>query len=196
MLDLAAKLTTDSVKGAEEALKAGQAKADKALNTAVKATAFQAKNLLQKEIRSGTVGGKKTASLSYIAKRLWGRSPNRAPLKTLAVGVRYAVRSKKPYTMAVGFIPERSGGWINTAERHQKGFERTISPGLRKLIVNRGSELGVAEGGNTPFFLKRSTRKFKTPGRPLVAPFWARHHDQFRKNIAKNFKAKMAGKRI
>ncbi|MBI9092200.1 MAG: hypothetical protein JEZ12_23555 [Desulfobacterium sp.] len=196
MFNLAAELTTDSLGSTLDALDRGREKADKALNTAVKITAFRAKNLLQKEIRGGTVGAKKTEPLSYIARRLWGRSPNRAPLRSLATGVRYAVRDKKPYTMAVGFIPERSGGWIKTAEKHQKGFERTISHGQRKLIVGRGGRLGVAEGSNTPFFLKRSTKKFKTPGRPLVAPFWAHHHDQFQKNIAKNFKAKMAGKRI
>lgn len=196
MLNLAAKLTTDSLKGTLDALDRGQKKADKAMNAALKRTAFKAMCLLQKEIRSGAVGGKKTEPLSYIARRLWGRSPNRAPLRSLAKGVRYAVRDKQPYTMAVGFIPEKSGGWVKTAEKHQKGFERTISPGLRKLIANRGAELGVSKGSNTPFFLKRSTRKFKTPGRPLVAPFWTRHHEQFRKNITKNFKAKMAGERI
>lgn len=196
MLNLAVELTKDSLKGTLDALDRGQKKADKAMNAALKRTAFKAMILLQKEIKSGTVGGQKTEPLSYIARRLWGRSPNRAPLRSLSRGVRYAVRDQKPYTMAVGFIPEKSGGWVKTAEKHQKGFERTISPGLRKLIVSRGSELGVAEGGNTPFFLKQSTRKFKTPGRPLVSPFWARYNAQFQKDIAKNFKAKMAGERI
>jgi hypothetical protein len=193
---MGAKITRDSLNGFQEALKRGQEKADKALNTAVKVTAFKAKNLLQKEIRSGGVGGQKTEPLSYIARRLWGRSPNRAPLRALATGVRYAVRSKKPYTMAVGFIPERSGGWVNTARKHEKGFERTISPGLRKMIIDKGAELGSVDGGNTPFFLKKSTRKLKTPGRPLVKPFWDKYRDQFQAKIKKNFRAKMRGERI
>jgi len=196
LLNLFANLTTDGLSTAIEALSRGRANAAKALDDAVKVTAFNAKNLLQKEIKRGIVGGQRVKELSHIAKRLGGRSATRSPLAGATAGVKYSVRKANPFTMAVGFIPEKSGGWVNMAEKHQKGFDREITPGLRKIIINRGGKLGTVEGGSSPFFLKRSTKRFKTPARPLVSPFWEHHHAQFERDIIKNFKAKLAGERI
>jgi hypothetical protein len=84
---------------------------------------------------------------------------------------------------------------------HQQGFESEIPPNLRKRIIRRGGKLWrydpeAFEGGDKPFFLKRSTRVFKTPARPIIDPFWQRHQRDLRSQITRNFKKKMAGERI
>jgi hypothetical protein len=77
--------------------------AQKAHNTALRAEGYRLKNLLQKEIRQGSPGGRPFKKLSYISKYHWKR-PNRKPLDTLAKGVRYSVNPRPPYAVAVGFV--------------------------------------------------------------------------------------------
>ena len=183
-------------------VKAESKKKDKALENSVRVTAFQMRKKLQKEIRDGAPGGRRFAPLSYIARRLHGRSPNRKPLRKLASQVRYDVIDQKPFTMAVGFIsPSRgsytlSKSWRKIAERQQEGFETTISDRLRSWVVEKGRRLGTIEGGVTPFFLKKSTTKFKTPARQIVDPFWRKYRESTKRDIKNNFRLKMQGKRI
>lgn len=178
------------------------ARKDQAMETAVRVTAFKMKNQMQKEIRAGSPGHRRMTPLSYIARRLHGRSPNRKPLRALASQVRYDVIEQQPFTMAVGFIsPSRgshslSKSWQRIVKQHQKGFERDIPLRLRNWIIARGGILGKAEGGKTPFFLKKNTQRFKTPARPIVEPFWQYHRNAAKAEIKSNFKKKMAGKRI
>lgn len=181
--------------------------------TAMRVEGYRLKNLLQKEIQQGAPGGKRFAPLSYIARRLvkqvavsGGRterqSPNRNPLARLVHGIRYNVSNSGPFKMAIGFVQPGRGpnsvskSWRRLAQYHQGGFSSTVSESLRRLIVWRGGMLGSVDGGRTPFFLKRETHIFRTPARPMVDPFWAAHKNTALKNIAKNFKLKMAGKRI
>ena len=106
--------------------------------------------------------------------------------------------------------------WRSLAASHQKGFSRTITEAQRRAIVHRGARLLgwdrtmggktsyknkygdnlEATAGNTPFFLKKSTKTLTTPARPIIAPFWQAHQQSIRRNIASNFKRKMAGQHI
>lgn len=177
-------------------------RADKAMETAVRVTAFQMRRKLQQEIRSGAPGGQRLSPLSYIARRLHGNAPNRKPLRALASQVRYDVVDKRPFTMTVGFVSPSKGSytlsksWQRIAKQQQEGFERPIPAKLRGWIIEKGGVLGKADNESTPFFLKKSTRTFKTPPRPIVAPFWSRHKNQARQDIRSNFRRKMAGERI
>ena len=206
-------VSMDGVEKTIKWLKAQKKEAAKNQVTAVRVEGFRLKNLLQKEIRQGAPGGRRFAPLSYISRRLvkqieiyGGRterqSPNRKPLARLAHGIRYNVATTNPFKMMVGFVQPGRGSssvsksWRRLAKYHQTGFSHAVSDSLRRLIVWRGGMLGSMEGQQTPFFLRRTTRQFKTPGRAIVDPFWQAHKNTARKNISKNFKAKMAGKRI
>lgn len=86
----------------------------KNLNSAIRGEGFRLKNLLQKQIRSGSPGGATFKPLSFIARRLnstiqtmGGRtakqSPNRKPLNRLAIGIRYEANDN-PAVVAVGWV--------------------------------------------------------------------------------------------
>jgi len=179
---------------------------------AVKVEAFRLTRQLKKEIRQGSPGGRRLQPLSYISRRLdrviktgggttRRQSPNRAPLARLAMGVRYNASS--PDRIKVGWVtpPGRPDGWQQgtwryLAKKQQTGFTADIPEPLRERILRRGGRLGKIEGGNTPFFLKRKTTRFKTPPRPIMEPFWRAERRRAAANISRNFKLKLKGHRI
>ena len=208
-------VTIKGVNKADRYFKQKSAQIKKASNAAVRVEGFRLKKQLAKEIRQGDPGGRRFAGLSYL--RRFGRSPWKGrknnPLAPLAKAVRYHVRSTHPYTLAIGFVgalnttaARRSGGmsafdivggsWRRLADRHQKGFTRTISKAQREYFASKGARLGVAEDGETPFFIKKSTTRFRTPARPIIDPFYRSQEPSIKRNIAKNFRLKMQGKRI
>ncbi|MCP3943224.1 MAG: hypothetical protein GY710_17290 [Desulfobacteraceae bacterium] len=155
--------------------------------------------------------------------RMQRQSPNRTALARLAQGVRYQVSKQSPFELTVGWVgPDTitrardfrnpdlgnifgrgilekditSKKWRRLALAHQTGFTRIITPSQRRFIVGRGGELGKIEDGDTPFFLKKSTRQFKTPARPILVPFWAKYKGRSRINIDQNFRTKLAGRKI
>lgn len=191
----------------------GQEKAgDKALKTAVKVEGFRLRNLLKKELKSGRPGGRRLTPLSFIARRLdrviktgggttARQSPNRSPLARLAMGVNY--NASDPNAVKVGWVapPGRPGNWEQgtwreLAKKHQKGFSTPVSESLRERIARKGGALGKIEDGQVPFFLKKETRQFDTPARPILRPFWIKRQRRAASNIARNFKLKLAGQRI
>ena len=198
---MSSKSISVTLKGAKKVtrfLKKADAYAEKSLNTAIKVEGFRLQKLLQKEIRSGSVGGRRFSVLSSIARKIDRRSPNRKPLTRLAAGVRYHVKSYKPFKLEVGW-PEGNRGsksWRRLALMLQKGFTKTISKKQRSFIVHRGEQLGTIEGGDTPFFLKKSTKIFKTPARQIISPFWQANRNKANANIKRNFKLKLKGARI
>lgn len=182
----------------------------KAHKTAVKVEGFRLKNKLQAEIRKGAPGGKPFAPLSFIARRLWIKNrPGRAPLARLAYGIRYNVQDR-PFEMKVGFVQPTRGpqsvskAWRRIAAHHQEGFVRDVTERQRRYFAGRGAELFAGRGaerdevgdGDTPFFLRKSTRRLTTPAREIVRPFWRANAGAAEKNIRNNFKKKMKGQRI
>lgn len=183
----------------------------KAHETAVKVEAYRLMYLLRSEIKKGAPGGKRFDDLTYLARRMqrkvrgsgtWIRqSPNRKPLVRLATAVRYNV-TRQPFSVAVGFVQpggsanQISNTWRRIAKEQQAGFSRNVTQAQRDAFAKRGAELGTVEGGNTPFFLKKTTKTMRTPGREIVKPFWQKHQAAAKRNIRSNFKQKMAGRRI
>ena len=146
------------------------------------------------------------------------QNPNRVPINRLAIGVRYHVFNQNPFALAVGWVGPETGfdarmakdsfgrgisagsvvskSWRRLAKLQQEGFTRHISSKQRKFIIRRGQELGTVDGGNTPFFLRPSTKVFKTPPRPIINPFWAAHEKEAWHNIQNNFRTKQAGLKV
>ena len=207
----AASFTMKGGKKVADWLEKQEAAAKKAHQTAVKVEGYRLMALLRTEIKKGAPGGRQFPDLSFIALRMqrkvrgsgaWIRqSPNREPLARLATAVRYAV-TKFPFSMTVGFVQplgranQISNTWRRIAKAQQSGFSRRITQKQREAFARRGGELGSVEGGNTPFFIKKSTKTMTTPARPIISPFWQAHKNAARINIRNNFRSKMAGERI
>jgi len=190
--------TGATIKGLDKVrkgLKSAKGKVDKAFQTAVKVEGFNLKKILQKEIRQGKPGGRVFAPLSYISKRLRGRRPNRKPLERFAIGIRYQIK-QNPFKMKIGWIGKAQRGWRKLAKIHQEGFKREILFSKRREIKQKGAALGKVTGGPTPFFLKKTTKFFATPARPIMSPFWQLHERIANQNIKRNFKRKLKGIRI
>jgi len=212
-----------SVQGVEKVLagiKKASIETEKSLNTAVRVEGYRLKGILQKEIRSGSPGGMPFAPLSFIARRLAGKRPGRKALNRLAMGIRYQVASQSPFVMAVGWVGPETGfdarmalqsaafgrgikeghvvskSWRRIAFFQQEGFTRPITEKQRRFVIHRGGGLGKVDGGSTPFFLRKSTKSFRTPSRPIITPFWNVHRPEALKNIKQNFKLKLGGQRI
>lgn len=185
-------------------LKKEHARSEKSMETAIKVEGFRLRRRLKTEIRKGAPGGRQLEPLSYIARRAHrsaqggGRiSPNRKPLSRLALGVRYDVQTRPAFAFKVGWVgPKVSKSWKRLAKMHQEGFTRDITRAQREFMARRGGNLGTVEGGDTPFFLRKSTRYFHTPARPIMEPFWQAHEDEALRNINRNFGLKLKGQRI
>lgn len=182
-----------------------------AYKTAVKVEGYRLASLLKSDIKHGAPGGNTLKPLTYIAMRMARKvrgagtfvrqNPNRKPLANLATGIRYAV-TNSPFSMSIGFVQpvgrsnQISKSWRRLGEIQQSGFSTAVTKEQRKAFARRGGELGTIEGGNTPFFLRKSTTHLNTPARPIISPFWYAHKAAAMSNISSNFKSKMAGNRI
>jgi hypothetical protein len=171
--------------------------------TAVKVEGFRLRNEMKKEINEGAPGGRKFKALTYLARGLNIRTSRKIrmdrPLIRLANAVFYEVRSQtlNDFESAVGFKSKRTIPFLRRmAKLHQEGFQRPIKPALRRLIIKEGGRRGKIEGENTPFFIKKTTKAFRTPARPIIDPFWDKHRTEALVNIRNNFRQKMRGKRI
>lgn len=193
---------------------------EKAMRTAIKVEAFSMRGRMQKQIKKGAPGRTRFQPLSYIARRLnisvktgggttKRQRPNRNPLAMLVRAVRYRVSKTGKFSVQVGFVEHTTGSrklgrhWRRIAKLQQKGFTRLIPAGLRKMIIARGAGLLQAKGfssgdmnGKTPFFLRKTTRQFRTPGRKIVQPFWQKERDPAMQQIRQNYRKKMKGERI
>lgn len=191
-----------------EALRAVSREENKALNTAIRVTGYRKMRKLQKEIEAGAPGGRPFAPLTLMARKRGGRT-SRKPLRSLAVAVKYRVK-KEPFTFTFGFVgPDRrdikgdarekdriSKSWKHLAEIHQKGFSRTPMPKYRGYLAGYGGRLSKRSKFRRVFFLRKETRQFHTPARPIVDPFWAAHKRDVFASIRRDYRRKLRGERI
>jgi len=148
---------------------------------------------MMKEIRAGAPGGKRFAPLSMIARR--GR--DRQPLRRFAGLVRYWLASRDPVEMHVGFTGRSLGqSWQNLITRHQAGFTSEMRPERRMGLIRAGFGYGKRSSYRKYHMLRKSTRVFRTPARPIIDPFWAAHAGDAWRNLRSNFIRKMRGERI
>jgi len=189
---------------------------EKDLNIAMRIEGFRLMKQMRSEISHGRPGGVPFHPLSEIgrrtmAKRLqgdlsWKRygmvgqagAAKRRPLRRLASAVRYAVRKKKDYEVAVGFPAEKlSKSWVRIARRQQEGASFSVSEELRTWLRMKGALLRKkGDPAARYFFLKKSTGRFRTPARPILGPFWRVHRAEAWQNIRENFRRKQRGERI
>lgn len=213
------KAVLKGVKGLSNVIGKAHAQQIKASENAIKIEGYRLRKLTKAEIKSGDPGGKKFKKLSYM--RMFSRSRRKGvnnPLVRLNQGIRYNVEKKAPYEMAIGFSgnPAR-GNWRGYATKHQEGFRTFITPEMRRYFARKGASLLgwkgkvkgkvtktkidqykdlAASGVRFPFFIKKSTKYFKTPSREIIDPIYKKELPTIKKNISANYRIKMKGGRI
>ncbi len=191
-----------TIKGAESLvreLKTEEEREKKALATAIRVEGFRLMKTLKREIRQGAPGGSRFKPLAKIASsRRRGRSRRSSKaLQKAAMAVRYFVPSREPFEMRIGWVgPQVSKSWKRLMAIQQEGFTREITGKQRRFFRHRGAELRERDPSRKYFFLRKRTRTFKTPARPVMDPFWAAYHDEAWRNIRRNFRRKLRGERI
>jgi hypothetical protein len=167
----------------------------KALNTAVKVEGFRLRKEMASDIRKGSPGGQPFAPRTYLSKAYSGR-PNQKALARLAVSTRYFIPEHDPITMHIGWTgPQVSKSWKRLAKMHQEGFTAPVDDKRRQYLIKIISQKGK-RSIYRKFIPRASTTTFKTPARPIIAPFWAAHKSQALRNIRNNYRRKLAGERI
>lgn len=183
----------------------------KAATIAARVEAFRLRNVLKKELRSGSPGGHPLPELRKITTS--GR--NRRPLARLAKAVRYWQHGIDGQAIiSIGFndgaVAGMSGratrgnqlskSWVRIAFRQQEGYETdpdaptSIGSSTRKLLRNIGKDM--PKRVRQFYFLRKSTTRLRTPARPIIDPFWRAHAAEASRNILANFARKMRGERI
>ncbi len=189
-------MLTVEMKGLDKLLKGlkqEKERVEKALNTAIKIEGYRLRKEMQKEIRAGAPGGRPFAPLSAIVKRRYGNRRS-GPLARLAVAVRYQVTQRDPMEMHVGWVgPRVSKSWKYIARVQQEGFSFPVNPELRRALRRRGARLPKRSPYREYFFLRKETRRFRVPARPIIEPFWRAHEQEAWRNIKNNWKRKMRG---
>lgn len=185
----------------------------KALETAIRIEGFRLRKQLMKELRASAPGGKKFKPMRAISRRFGGRFLPDKPFanKTIQVQVgrdrwrkfsmtdviRYHITRQPDFQMAIGWTgPHVSKSWKRIAKKQQEGFEMGVPSYAGKYFAKVGATLGKRSRNRKFFFLRKSTRRFKVPARPIIAPFWAAHKREAMSNIRRNFFRKLRGERI
>jgi hypothetical protein len=197
-----------ALKGSKAAitwLKRERDHARKSQATAIKVEGYRARKLLIKEIRAGSPGGRPFAPLAEVSKAykgnyLQGRrgySRRRKALRRSADVVRYHITDKDPFTMAIGWTgPRVSKSWKRIMQKQQKGFTANIDEATVRYWASLGGKLSRRSPRRKYYFLKKTTRKSRTPARPIIDPFFKQYQDDMLRNIRENFRRKMRGERI
>lgn len=95
-----------------------------------------------------------------------------------------------------------SGSWRGLAKKHQEGFTEELTERRREYFAGWGAEISKSTFGGKKsrrravFFLRKETRRMRTPARPILEPFWASERGDARINIRVNFRRKLRGERI
>ena len=188
----------------------------KAMSTALKREGYLLAKELKKEIRKGV-----SPELSTIARYGKGKVRLRKPFTRLRstskgggglIPIRYnPVMDGKKLQVEIGMVDTRqekiSKSWKYIFQRQQEGFSETITQRRRRYFAAIGGGIATKTktGRNVSakkleerghFFLRKSTKTFKTPGRPVIDPFWQKWERQSMQRLSNNFHKKMAGERI
>ena len=189
-------MTIRGLSNLERTLKKENRRQNTALKVAIRVEGYRLMRLLKEQIRKGAPGGRRFEPLSFIARKRMHRGRN-TPLRRLAVTVRYHVLDWDPFTLAVGWTgPRVSQSMKAISKLLQTGFTRGMSTATRKQIIRTGAEMSKRAKGRRYHFLKKTTKRFKTPARPILEPFWIEQRRPAADNIRDNFRRKMRGERI
>lgn len=192
------KSTLKGFDSLDRILKSESKRQDKALQLAIRVEGFRLMRLLKEQVKKGSPGGRRFKKLSYLS-RAWGGKgrlrPDR-PLSRLAVAIRYQIRND-PYSMQIGWVgPRVSKSWKRIAEKQQEGFDSPVSEARRAYFAGKGGRMGKRSVAKRFMFLRKGTKNFKTPARPILDPFWKEQRHQAILNIRKNHLTALRGKVI
>lgn len=189
------KMTIMGLKGLDKVLRARMDQERKALNTAVRVEGFRLRKQLVREIRQGRPGGRTFAPRTYLSKAYSGR-PAQPALARLALGIRYFLPRRDPIEMHIGWTgPQVSKSWKRLAVRHQTGFIEPVDPARRRYLIKVIAQKSPRSDYRR-YIPRESTTHFKTPARPIIAPFWQAHKAEAERNIRANYRRKLKGERI
>lgn len=196
------------------------------LNTAFRIEGFRLKNILQKQIRAGSPGGRKFDDLTFVS-RYWGgrqRSRRNRPLSRLALGVRYFVPNTSSPRLQVGYV-----GPVTSSEQRgmtESGFRFSSSGGFRGISIRNmtskswrrlaskhqsGFDQAPTDAQRRsafrsayevprrikPYFIGAAKKSvWETPARPIIDPFWSQQSGQSIFNIRNNYHKLSAGLKI
>ncbi|OPY78287.1 MAG: hypothetical protein A4E65_02310 [Syntrophorhabdus sp. PtaU1.Bin153] len=175
------------------------ADAQRAAKNAVKVEAFRLKNLLQKDLRTGSGVAAGFDPLREVSKR-YSRKPSqrgKAPLSPLAKAVRYYVADNgMPYRLELGFVGASiSHKWKEIAMRQQAGATYPVHPAVKERLKQIGIALKKKKDPSAKFFFLKTT-SFVDPRRDIIDTFREAHQAEMFANIKSNFERKMRGERI
>ena len=119
-------------------------------------------------------------------------------MRAFSQAVRYWVADISPLELHVGFAgPKVSKRWKHLARILQEGFAAGDMPeSRRELLAGIGRRLGKGVKGRRFLFLRKQTRSFRTPARPMIEPFWKAYRNDAWRNIRRNYQRKLKGERI
>lgn len=207
------KMTVRGLSKLRKDLRAESKRQKKALDTAIKVEGFRLRKLLIKEIKAGAPGGRRFRGMRAISR--WGGdrfTPNK-PLAnkgiwkmvggakwrgwSMADVVRYDYPDGPGFQMAIGWTgPQVSKSWKRLALAQQEGLTVSIPSWKRKFLAQSGGRMGKRSRNQKFFFLRKATRRFEIPARPVIDPFWSAHKTKAMSQIRHNFRQKLRGKRI
>lgn len=181
------------IENIERNLRAENRRQVRALDTAVRVEGYRLRRQLIQDIRAEAPGGRRWEPLSMLQRR---RARRTKALQTLTRAVRYHVPQRSPIEMHIGWVgPRVSKSWRRLAQRHQEGFTYEPSKQQRRMLAQVGGRMRRSK--YKPYhFIRRETKRFKVPARPIMEPFWRRQEPISRSNISRNYVRKLRGERI
>lgn len=156
--------------------------------------------LLKKEMRQGAPGGATYPKLSNIGlfdviqsglKRKRGKPLNRLAKHVSA----YMTPRQGGATIEAGFVKKGGRGsnvYINLAKLHQQGFKSQISEKRRRYFAVLGKTLPMRSKFRKFFFIRKATKYFEVPARPIIDPFWEAHSHTITHDVKARYRALMA----
>jgi len=189
----------------------------KAAKDAAKIEAYRLRDVLREEIKQGAPGGQKFKPITELARRSRKKYyRNKPPLYTLYKPIRYEVVKNSKYIkdpkheihIGIGLgAPEISASWKRIARMQQDGGVfidkrfKYFSPWQGRVLTGQEAVRDYllhksVERKPRRYALRKETRVFKLPPRPIIGPFWNKYQKIALKNIEDNFERKARGEWI
>jgi hypothetical protein len=202
------KAEIKGIQNLHRALAAETARQRKAVNNAVRIEGFRLRGLLKKELASGKPGGQQliplreigtvqTGEMRNIRRPASGRRPKTRPLANLRHGIFYDIKPGHDFQIAVGWVGSQSSTTMKRlATIHQEGFKGGMKDNVRRFLAKEGVALPEKSRKRKYYFIRKETKTFVTPARPIMVPFWAKYRAISWNNIRNNYARKLRGEYI
>ncbi len=158
----------------------------KAMEDAVKITAFGISKDMRNELKTGQIGLKPIQIYRNEAKdRRYKKKRNINPLNILAIGIIYKF-FKKDLRATIGFHGETGRTiWAKKfAGEHQTGTTIPYTDYFKKKLIEKG------------IHIRKTTQNASVPARDIIGNFFAKHQSRVIELLKTNFQRKLRGERI